>query len=155
MKKIFLLTLTFMIFTAANCSATISANRFFLGGLTLEKPMREVTEMYGKAARVEKDGAGTRYFFGDESFCIVEFGDRICAIHSNANNEIATPDGLTVGMDEQVILDVYGKPDRLTQQDDGLKNYIYLKNGRKYEELNFFVRESKIVGISLGYNTTK
>ncbi len=154
MKKFFAIIFGAIFFVSANCSAAISANRFFLGGLTLEKPMSEVTEMYGKASRVEKDGAGMRYFFGDESFCIVEFGNRICAIHSNDNNEIATPDGLTVGMAEQVILDVYGNPDRLTQQEDGLKNYIYLKSGRKYEELNFFVREGKIVGISLGYNTT-
>lgn len=155
MKKFFAITFGLIIFYSATCSATISANRFFLGGLTLEKPMSEVTKMYGKASRVEKDGKGTQYFFGDESFCIIEFGDRIVAIHSNDNNEIATPDGVTVGMAEQVILDVYGKPDRLNQQEDGLKNYIYLRAGRRYEELNFFVREEKIVGISLGYNTAK
>mgnify|MGYP003571300673 CR=1 FL=1 len=155
MKKFFAIMFGVMIFASSTCSAAISANRFFLGGLTLEKPMSEVNKMYGTASRVEKVGQGTQYFFGDESFCIIEFGDRIVAIHSNDNNEIATPDGVTVGMAEQVISDVYGKPDRLTQQEDGLKNYIYLKSDRKYEELNFFVRENKIVGISLGYNTAK
>ena len=155
MKKVFAVIFCLTIFASSNCFASISSNRFFLGGLTLEKPMREVNEMYGKATRFEKDGASTLYYFGDESFCIIEFNDRIIAIHSNDNNEIATPDGVTVGMAEQVVLDVYGKPDNLTQQADGLKNYIYLKSGRKYEELNFFVRENKIVGISLGYNTAR
>ena len=138
--------------TSSDCFASISANRFFLGGLTLEKPMSEVNEMYGKASRVEKDNRLTFYYFGDESFCIVEFDGRIFAIYTNANNEIATPDGLTVGMAEQVILDVYGKADSVVKQEDGLTDYIYNKSGRKYEELKFSVRNGKIVGISLHYN---
>ena len=151
MKKIFAIIFGLMIFTAANCSAAISANRFFLGGLTLEKSMSEVTEMYGKAARVEKDNRLTFYYFGDESFCIVELDGRIFAIYTNANNEIATPDGVTVGMAEQVVLDVYGKADSVVKQEDGLTNYIYNRSGRKFEELKFSVRNEKIVGISLHY----
>ena len=152
MKKIFILLIGLIIFCSENCSASISSNRFYLGGLSLDKPMREVTEMYGQAARVEKNDSLTFYYFGDESFCIVEFAERIFAIHSNDNNEIATPDGVTVGMAEQVVLDVYGKPDNLIQQTDGLKNYVYNRAGRKYEDLIFFVRNEKVVGISLKYN---
>lgn len=150
MKKIFLLLVSLMILSA-DCSAAISSDRFFLGGLTLEKPMREVTEMYGKASRVEKDNRLTFYYFGDESFCIVEFADRIFAIYSNDNNEISTPDGVTVGMAEKTILDVYGAADSKTES-DGLTTYSYSRSGRKYEELKFSVRGGKIVGITLHYN---
>ena len=151
MKKFFAIIFSLMIFTSTNCSATISSDRFFLGGLTLEKPMHEVTAMYGKASRVEKDNRLTFYYFGDESFCIVEFDDRIFAIYSNDNNEIETPDGITVGMDEHFISDVYGNPDSKTEQ-DSLTTYSYNRIGRRYEELKFSVRNGKVVGITLHYN---
>ena len=150
MKKFFAIMFCLMIFSA-KCSASIDSSSFYLGGLTLEQSMNEVTKMYGKASRVEKDNRLTFYYFGDESFCVVEFGGRIFAIYTNDNNEIETPDGLTVGMDEHFITDVYGNPEEKISQ-DGLTTYIYNKNGRKFEELKFSVRNGKVVGITLHYN---
>ena len=150
-KNLFAIIFGVMILTSANCSASISADRFYLGGLTLEKPMREVTEMYGKASRVEKNDRLTFYYFGDESFCVVEFDYRIFAVYSNDNNEIATSDGITVGMNEQIIFEVYGEPDSKDER-NGLITYNYNKTGRRFEELKFSVRNEKIVGITLHYS---
>ena len=154
MKKFFIMIFGFIIFISSTCSASISSNRFFLGGLTLEKNISEATSMYGAASRTEKNGNLTFHYYGDGSFFIAELSNRIVGIYTNDNNEIATPDGLTVGMAEQVISDVYGKADSIIKQEDGLTNYIYYKSGRggNYEELKFFVREGKIKGISLRYN---
>ena len=151
MRKYLAIIFGLMIFSAAKCFAAIDADGFYLGGLTLEKSMNEVTEMYGKASRVEKDNRLTFYYFGDESFCVVEFANRIFAIYSNDQNKIETPDGITVGMDEHFIEEVYGKPEGKTEQ-SGLTTYSYNKIGRKYEELKFSVRNGKVVGITLHYN---
>ena len=151
MKNFLAILIVLTILTGTKCSASIDSSSFFLGGLTLEKPIREVSEMYGKASRVEKNDRLTFYYFGDESVCVVEFDGRIFAIYSNDNNEIETPDGLTVGMDEHFIADVYGNPDSKAEQ-NGLTTYGYNKSGRRYEELKFSVRNGKVVGITLHYN---
>ena len=153
-KKFSAIMFGFIILFGATCSAAISSNRFFLGGLTLEKNINEATEMYGAATRTEQNGHLTFHYYGDGSFFIAELDKRIVGIYTNDNNEIATPDGLTVGMAEQVIFDVYGKADAVNKLEDGLTHYIYYKSGRggNYEELKFFVRKAKVVGISLRYN---
>ena len=153
MKKFLAIIFGLIIFTnAIDCSAAISPNRFFLGGLTLEQDIHKINSMYGTAARTETDERLTFYYYGDESFCVVELAGRIFAVYSNDNNEIATPDGVTVGMAEQTIFDIYGESDGKNVFDDGLTEYIYNKYGRRYEELKFSVRNEKIVKISLRYN---
>lgn len=151
MRKIFFVLCGLMIFSSV-CSARISPDRFFLGGLTVESPMSLAISMYGEPSRTEHKDRRNFHYYGDESFCLVELDRRIIAIYSTANNEIATPDGVTVGMSDEIITQIYGKADSVNQLEDATE-YIFYKTNRvrNYEELKFSVREGKIISIILRY----
>ena len=151
-KKFFLILLGVMFFCTSICSAQIADNRFFLGGLTVGSQMSDAIKIYGFPNKTKNAYDPMHdvfdHYWGNGSLWISEGNDgTIHRIFINADNGIATIDGVKVGMNPNVIFKVYGKSDLTYNDDAGTKYYVYSKKGNV--DLQFAVKNGKIFAISL------
>jgi len=155
-KKFFLILLGVMFFCSSICSAAISANRFFLGGLTVGSKMSDAIKIYGFPTKTAPAGDTIHciydHWFGNGSLIISEGADGdIQSISVNANNGISTADGIKVGMNINKVFQIYGKEDFTYNNHKGTTYYVYNKVGSPYYDLQFAVESTNeiIMNISL------
>ena len=135
---------------------SLDRSRIALGGITIGSTKAAVRHIYGEPTSVEKNGWLYRY---GSSFRIKfipgsELGmadDGAYTIVTTANNGIATPDGVTVGMAPKVLDDVYGPADRVNDNRDGSTDYEYWDKDYHATVLCFRVRDDVIRSIICYY----
>lgn len=151
-KKIFITMLGIIILCTSICSARIADNRFFLGGLTVRSKMSDAIKIYGFPDKTSPAADSMHdvydHWWGNGSLWISEGnqGD-IHRIFVNADNGIATVDGVRVGMNIGIIFKVYGKEDLIYTDNQGTVYYVYSKIGNI--DLQFAEKNGKIMAISL------
>lgn len=124
------------------------SSQLALGGIRLTNTMSDVVNVYGFPARYRNytasygNGLEISYFEDSKS-------SQIRDIRVTENNGFATPSGITVGMDEGIIKQLYGVPDRLLIKKTEHK-YTYWGAGNdclKY--IGFAANNGKITEICL------
>jgi hypothetical protein len=132
-----------------------------IGGVGLGTTPRQVKKIYGEptdSRRVysKSDGAYiTQYIYGNSysiTFYELPGGSYADFVNCSADNGLATPAGVLVGMAESVLTSVYGKPDAKAEDPTShITRYVYKASGGRGEELIFLVQNGKIVNMSACY----
>ena len=175
MNKIILMIFCIICVISAICEAgtiispengKLSSERISLGGISIFAKPQYVRKTYGNPIRTEVKGYRSIYYYGkDESFIICFINDEdilrdvpsVTSIETTANNGITTPDGICVGMDEAVIIEIYGKPDQLQEpieRNAWNKVYHYWGNvqlGAGARCLSFSCKNGRITAITCWY----
>ncbi len=128
--------------------ASIPDSEFSLGGITVGSSADYVKSLYGEpdkdsGVRPGTDGNYYEYTYG--SSLRIEFdanSNTVTGIFVMANNGFSTPAGITVGMDADVITQLYGTPfknDRgiISYHEDGKWIVFTTRNG-KITEIKIF-----------------
>ena len=133
LKKFFAIIIFGACITALNsfamvdtCSAEISKSELSLGGVACSNLIlrNDIERMYGKPDWKDQWDAEWRY--GDSVSISFQEGV-VSGVTSTANNGWATPTGLSVGMNVNTALKLYGDPDK--SKTNGNKTlYIYFVN---------------------------
>lgn len=152
--KIFVILFSMIILCSSICSARISDNRFFFGGLTVGSKMSDAIKIYGfpNKTKTAYDQMHNTYdhYWGNGSLWVSEGNrDDIHSIFVNADNGIATIDGVKIGMNIEVIFKVYGKEDYMFTDDRKMKYFIYYKGIDTNIALQFAEQNGKIFAIYL------
>jgi len=104
----------------ATCFANIAADEIALGGLVPNTPMSVVKKIYGQPLSYYRGHAD----YGNGFTIYTMGGNEAWSISTTQNNGIATPAGVIVGMNADVLNRVYGKADSL-EKDNTFGGYIY------------------------------
>ena len=141
--------------------AAIPRSELALGGVTLYTRFANVRQIYGEPTRTSyKDvkiwGGTSRFYtqyYGNGSFSATATNrDGILSVVTNANNGIATPAGIKVGMSARQLLMAYGAQDSKWADQDGntVLDYHEKKKGvGTRDALEFTISDGKIVKIRL------
>ena len=143
-------------------NGTIAYERMALGGIHIFDKPQYVKQIYGNPKRTQNNGTFSTFCYGqDESFRIriinsdLRSAPCVISLISNANNEIETPDGIHVGMDEDVLIRTYGNPYQIDEADktnDWHKIYHYAGYEKAaYCFLSFACRDGEIRHITCWY----
>lgn len=140
---------------AGTADARIDAGRMALGGITVSSTEDYVKQTYGPPSAVSRsfnqvqDQYVKEYNYGDSFFVAVleEDGTVLWLMSRERHNNIATPDGITVGSTLDDVLHAYGEPD--FRQIDGESDYLWYfaeegAGGRLVIEVSF----GRVVGIT-------
>ena len=134
MKKLADLLIVVGIFLISNvCFASISVDRIALGGISIDSSLKYVRSIYGSPNHIDSYAKGScwKLKYGDGFFVWASsrgganyekgtyYVDQVIA---DKDNGIATPDGIKVGMKENIIEDTYGEPFSMHRR-DGLLLY--------------------------------
>ena len=155
MKK-FIISLLFYIMCMSVCfAANIGSEQAALSGIQVDATMNYVKKVYGEPERSETSydsryGTNTTTWYYGKSVKIhfVEGYDGVNHVDSmtiSANNGFATTDGVTVGMNVDILQQIYGEP--WLVRDESV--YLYKTNGGA--KLIFNTRDGIIRTISLTY----
>ena len=138
---------------------SLDRSQIALGGIAIGTTQSAVRNIYGSptsivrtspACPVYKYGSSFRIcFIPGSELGMSEMGAYI--ISTTANNGIATPDGITVGMTPKTLNDVYGAADRIENNRDGSKEYQYWDKDNDCTALYFLVRDGVIRSITCYY----
>lgn len=149
LKKWICTTLTMVcMIVGTTAFASIPDSEFSLGGITVGSSADYVKSLYGEpdkdsGVRPGPDGNYYEYTYG--SSLRIEFNansNTVTGIFVMANNGFSTPAGITVGMDADVITQLYGTPfknDRgiISYHEDGKWIVFTTRNG-KITEIKIF-----------------
>ena len=105
-------------FSAADCSAVIATDKIAIGGIQPGMTPEELIKIAGQPDRKSHDKDEWYY---DGAFK-VEFNDHTGLIDEikTRYNTVATPDGIFVGYNENILTQIYGTADKVKRKD----NYI-------------------------------
>lgn len=122
-----------------------------LGGISLTNRMQEVVNAYGSPRYYRKGiaqyGNGLEIQYFNDSY-----QSQIYEIRVTERNGFATPAGIEVGMTEDIIEKIYGRPDMATISGTE-KKYEYYGSGKdSYKKLIFFVKGNIITAIYLHWS---
>lgn len=138
---------------------TLAPNQVALGRVHIHYSPNQVTALWNTATSVSGHGKWLTYTYGDTfgvrfhqgGYSRQDYG--VSEVSTIANNGIATPAGIEVGMNESILTKKYGMPSRLASasRDNGYTTtYFYYGYGTELgHELSFDVRENKIIKIRL------
>ena len=153
MKNLFkyiAMTFLFVVFFDGGAEAKLAKEQVAIGGITYKMPISQVLEKYGKAHTVK----GGAYYWGRDSLTVTTWDSAkgqtnyVTSVRSAANNGLETPDGVIVGMPDQVLNQVYGKADKVLDADrNGCTVYTYESAGGG--SLAFRTKNGRIVAIEL------
>lgn len=127
---------------------SMPSEQLVLGGISLNNSMQEVMNAYGSPKYYRKglayygNGLEIQYFNDN-------YQSKIYEIRVTERNGFATPAGIEVGMTDDVIEKIYGRPD--IQTISGVeKTYAYYGSGKDdYKYMKFLVKNNIITGIYL------
>ena len=118
LKKVFFMLLGLMLLVSGSCFAArtgnVPATEGSLGGITLGCDMSYVESIYGNPSErywtkdhIHEDAIANRYGKG---FYILQssYNMKVDEVYVNANNGIATPAGVTVGVPKTTVDSLYG-----------------------------------------------
>lgn len=129
-----------------------------IGGINLNSSPEYIKSIYGEPTSEEKRYNYTELVYGD-SFRILYNNtiQRSIKVETTADNGIGTDSGVTVGMSESVIIDLYGDPSiygasnrkytRTTK--DGVTTYTYGVPKSGGDMLVFKTQSGKIISIGI------
>ena len=132
-----------------------------LGGLMVGTTRAQVEAIYGApTARTEPkrsialDEMMDEYTYGT-SFKVIFVKDTVMYLNTNAHNGIATPAGVTVGMDASILQKIYGTGEvdptkHKARRMPGYDYYTYWQAGDPLHYLTFAVKDGKIAYIKVG-----
>ena len=118
MKKYSCLIFFLCLVISSTCFADIPYERVALGGIQFGTTMERVKSIYGEPDKIEHS---YNYFYSDNIAIhyygytlIVEYNSEntVVMIDSYGENDIATPDGVKVGMNKNILSKIYGTPRR-------------------------------------------
>ena len=120
MKRYILLVGALLMLSFSTVCASIPDSEFSLGGITIGSSADYVKSLYGEPDRASNaqpgpDGSYYGYVYG--SSLRIEFNadtNAVTGVIVTANNGFSTPAGITVGMDADVITQLYGEPFRIS-----------------------------------------
>jgi len=132
MKRIFTLTICFLIALSTACFARALPNsEFSLGGICVTSgvTMSYVRSVYGSPTLVSDDGFTRTYRYGStvtlKAWKTNAGEERVNYVKTTANNGFATPAGLTVGMSKSTMQGLYGVEDPYYDKKTGYTEYMY------------------------------
>lgn len=135
---------------------TMDRRQIALGGITIGTTKAAVRHIYGTPTSVEENGLlyiyGTSFkiwFNPGSERGLTEAG--AYTIVTTANNGIATPRGVTVGMTPKTLDNIYGAADRVEDNHDGSTDYEYWDKDYHATVLCFRVRDDVIRSIICYY----
>lgn len=134
--------------------AKVDRSQVALGGIPMGAPMSYVRSIYGEPDRTESKHAYKTtvydYYYGNGVHIYSMGTDRANVINVTANNGWATPAGVTVGMDESIITQIYGPADH-TRKSGSKTYYEYQPAPHGGPAIMIFgVKNGKITSISVG-----
>lgn len=143
-------------------SGTISYERMSLGGINIFAKPQYVKKIYGEPVRIQNNTTFSTFCYGqDESFRVRFINSALknapvaIILISDKNNGIETYDGVHVGMDEDVLKEIYGTPyqiDEADEKNNWHKIYQYAGYGKAaYCFLSFACRDGEIKNITCWY----
>ena len=107
------LTAGLMMAVSSVCMATVPSDAIALGGVAPGDSVERAKSMLGAP-----NYAGKKLYFPNG--VVIEVDDYnpnlVEDIETRAPNSVATPGGVTVGMREDVLGSIYGRPDKLEQE---------------------------------------
>lgn len=135
---------------------SLDKSQIALGGVAIGSTKSMVRSIYGVPTSVGRNGSLYNYgssfkiwFIPGSELGMAEPG--AYTIVTTANNGIATPAGVTVGMTPDVLDDVYGTADRVEDNRDGSAEYQYWDKDNTCTALYFLVRDGVIRSITCYY----
>ena len=143
-EKYFMPIMAFLLLTlmsTAVCFAGVSEDEIGIGGITFHSSADYVKSVYGEPDNIATTydhplwgGRIDEYLYGD-SFRITLQNGRVIRVDSTANNGLATPAGIKVGMDISSVMDVYGTGRYIASQNA----YYYRSINDEYLAIKFVV----------------
>lgn len=155
MKKIIsVLTFVFIFGLISLCSASLSLADCALGGIGIGADAAYVKSVYGEPTKVTTSRATdwTMYNYGG-SFVVSFDENKVVNVSTSANNGIATPAGITVGMKRADVLTVYGTPTNTGYGKNHRVVSLFFDAGNNYTGLAFVIHPEtdKVTEIRAGY----
>lgn len=138
---------------------TLAPNQVALGKVHIHDSPDQVVSYWKAATHVSGHGKWLTYTYGQTfgvrfhqgGYSHQDYG--VSEVSTIAPNGIATPAGIMVGMNDQILQQKYGMPTHLTtaaQENGYTTTYFYYGYGTELgHELSFDVREGKIIKIRL------
>lgn len=154
MKRILILTWMMVLFTLNVCFAALPDSEFAIGGLTLGSTEEQVQSVYGEPNSREVSALGApgherydivTYKYGDSVMIIFYQGHLTSLIVSRANGW-TTPSGIGIGTSLSDLLDMYGKPSWMYNNNT---LYHYGIRDASYIGLGFKVKNNKVIELRL------
>ena len=147
-------TLLTLLMLSSVSSATVSPNQLSLGGIHLGDSIDYVYSIYGKphAARLYKDNPAY-YEYDYQNGLLIKFWNEstpknVVDIQVTERNGFATPAGVEVGMNSDVLLNLYGKPDNHRAR-NVFHYWTYYNREDSSQYLRFTIITDKIAEIKL------
>ena len=143
-KRIFAVMMGALLSMSAVAFASIPSAQIALGNVHPGDSVASVRAVYGDPVYADRE----KLIF-DNGFLIKMDDDRPGIVEKvivNENNGIETPDGVIVGMSENVLTTVYGRADKV-DRDWNDTEYVYYSNEHRMK-LEFKVVDNIIVKIS-------
>jgi len=139
------------------CSASIEVTEIGIGGIPYHASADYIKSIYGEPDNVTTthnhalwSGKIDNYYYGD-SFQIVLRNDQVIWLGSTANNGLATPAGIKVGMKASMLTDVYATGAPRRDRYGNIISYYYRSIQNEYLGLKFDVDAKGIIkGIYAG-----
>ena len=144
---VFMLTLM----SVSVCFAAIPTSEIAIGGITVGSSADYVKSIYGEPDRITTTynhalwrGKIDEYYYGD-SFHIILSDDKVIWLGTTANNGLATPAGIRVGMKVSTLIDVYGNGKAHRDRYGNICDYYYRSVKSEYSALKFGVDRNGII----------
>lgn len=152
-----MLFLVLTLMSVSVCFAGIPESEIGIGGITFHASADYVKNIYGEPDNVTTtynhalwSGKIDNYYYGD-SFQIVLRNDQVIWLGSTANNGLATPAGIKVGMKASTLTDVYATGKAYRDRYGNVESYYYRSDDDEYKGLKFTVNRNGIItGIYAG-----
>ena len=122
-----------------NSSAQVADNKFSLGGIYPGMSFDEVKKILGEPSKQIDDDEFV--FSNGLAIEIKKFNNVVEKIKTHQSG-VTSGAGVSVGMTEKDLLDIYGNPDAF-KKDDGKTEYKYYSTDRKFK-IEFSIRNGTI-----------
>lgn len=140
--------MTMVLLMSSLCFAKIPSSQFALGGITLGCDTSYVRNIYGapnSVSTIKKGYRGFIYTYGSTFYIWFYDSGSSFLIGTKGNNGIATPAGITVGMNSSILWSIYGSPDKLS-------NGTFIYFGDNGEILVIGTKNNKIISMNIGWD---
>lgn len=142
---------------ASPLSGKLPPDQLSLGGIQLGDSIDYVYSIYGKphVARINKDNPAY-YEYDYKNGLLIKFWNEstpknVVDIQVTERNGFATPAGIEVGMDSDVLLELYGNPDNHRVR-NVIHYWTYYNREDSYQYMRFTIIADKITEIKLHWS---
>lgn len=150
-KKI-LLSSTILAIVGSLSFATVRPDQSAVGGVSLDTDMGYVRSVYGEPTAhyvIHNYYPVDDFRYGSTVRIIAASSGIILRVRVMGNNGWNTPDGISVGMNKNVVYQTYGPPDEIYQS-EGKTVWDYYSNKTRTSYLSFYILNGKVDEIDVG-----